>query len=577
MNSDPEQEILNDYIREVEILLNSKYSPEKSREFTKKYLQNLLDSAQLDESVDVSLPNNKPLEQLSAYEARDMILNKKLSLKELLDKYHQQKLLNKNENNSLTWSFYTEPSQSAIKLDKIDPIELKEKYPLAGYIFSVKECLAVKNSPATCGININLDRIHLQDPETIQLIKKKGGLITSKGNVPQFLLSIESNNSIYGITTHPMDSTRSAGGSSGGEAVNIVQGFANVSIGTDIAGSIRIPALFCGISGFKPTTRRVSNDCITYMFERRFGSENIPAKIKNPHELQVILPNMIGPLAKNAHDLEAVMKVLSEVQTFDYTIPPLPWRSNISFKKRIGVIRKMDFFLPSKVATRALNETEAKLERQGYEIIDMDVEDILQELTYWLYVLYNKNPYIWNVVTGKLNINEKLFPMYEFAKKMHTFPHWLIKIFRYFEPLESRKRFFLTTFLDSFKVNQSEIFAGFANCYKKFYQKMNDLDISAVLTIGLPLPAIKLMSSNFIMVMVCYLFIFNCMKMPAGVTSVTTVREDEQFYESQYNDVITEKSNETMQGSKGLSIGVQVAARCFDDEIVIEILKDIEK
>ena len=173
---------------------------------------------------------------------------------------------------------YEEPVKAACKIDQeILEIESREeileKYPLLGCVMSIKECIYMKNCPNTGGLHINLNRVATQEPRTIQKLREKGAVLTCRGNVPQFLMSMESNNSIYGLTKNPFDNSRTAGGSSGGEAVNIVQGFANIAIGSDLAGSVRIPALFCGLTGFKPSNNRVSSHCMGFMFERRFGSD----------------------------------------------------------------------------------------------------------------------------------------------------------------------------------------------------------------------------------------------------------------------------------------------------------------
>ena len=101
----------------------------------------------------------------------------------------------------------------------------------------------------------------------IKHIIKRGGLFVSKGNVPQALFSLESFNHVYGEARNPYDIRRVPGGSSGGEAALVRLGLVNAAIGSDIAGSLRIPALFCGICTLKPTALRLPLSSMTQFFE----------------------------------------------------------------------------------------------------------------------------------------------------------------------------------------------------------------------------------------------------------------------------------------------------------------------
>src|SRR5690606_15576827 len=97
------------------------------------------------------------------------------------------------------------------------------------------------------------------DAVLVAELRRQGAVILGKTNVPQLLLAQETENEVYGVTSNPWDTDRVPGGSSGGEAAAIAAGMSPMGIGTDIGGSIRIPAHFCGIAGLKPTMDRWSN------------------------------------------------------------------------------------------------------------------------------------------------------------------------------------------------------------------------------------------------------------------------------------------------------------------------------
>lgn len=580
MQRKSDSELLEQYITEANALIQKKFDPVSSRNFTKRYLEEQVYGIDLDR-VDQNLPSGKSLSDIKAYELQELIVSGKLKYEELVKKFHKRKQEMGNKNNALTWSFYDEPIEIARECDKLisrekNESKVLEEKPLLGYVLSVKDSIYLKDCPSTCGIFINLDRVPTRDPETWSKMKQLGAVVTSRGNIPQFLLSMESNNYIYGLTTHPQDPTRTAGGSSGGDGVLVAQGIVTVAIGTDTAGSVRIPSAFLGLYGFKPTTHRVSSDSHTMMFERNFGSDRFPCTVKNEADLQLKIAPELGPLARCVEDIDRVMQGLVSDQSFDPMMPPLPWRRNVKFKKRLGVFRKTSFFEPCASSTRGLNETISRLEKIGYEFVELDIDDIVQKLIYWGLVVYNKSPYIWDAVTGKTWIREKVFPMYEMSKKAHSSPNWLLRMIKYFKG-DTRAGRMMTGFFDAQTENVFNVENGFANLYKELNEKLTAADLSGIISIALPLPAIKMMSSNHIFFSVCYLFIYNFLRMPAGVCPVTKVREDEQFYESAHDDEMTRQCKLTMEGSKGLPIGVQVAARPFDDEVVVELMRDIER
>ena len=126
-------------------------------------------------------------------------------------------------------------------------------------------------------------------------------IITTKGNIPQGLFSMESFNHIFGEARNPYDITRTPGGSSGGDGALVRLGLVNAALGSDIGGSLRIPALYNGICTLKPTALRVSQEIITEFFELTEWGKS------GPDFLSLLLPTA-GPMTRNVHDLELLMK-----------------------------------------------------------------------------------------------------------------------------------------------------------------------------------------------------------------------------------------------------------------------------
>ena len=164
--------------------------------------------------------------------------------------------------------------------------------PLHGVPMTCKESFDVAGLPTTFGSPLLKYNVASEDELAIQRLKAAGAVIFGKTNVPIWLMDFQSYNVLYGTTNNPWDLKRTPGGSSGGSAAALASGMTALEIGSDIGGSVRNPAHFCGVFGHKPT----------------WGL--LPAR---GHSLPGILRELdlavIGPLARSAADLELSVQV----------------------------------------------------------------------------------------------------------------------------------------------------------------------------------------------------------------------------------------------------------------------------
>src|SRR5689334_13389692 len=128
-----------------------------------------------------------------------------------------------------------------------------EDRPLLGVPVTVKESYNVAGLPTTWGMPPYRDFVPAEDAVPVSRVKAAGAVVLGKTNVPLGLQDIQSFNEIYGATTNPWDHDRTPGGSSGGSAAALASGFGALSLGSDLAGSLRTPAHFCGVHAHKPT------------------------------------------------------------------------------------------------------------------------------------------------------------------------------------------------------------------------------------------------------------------------------------------------------------------------------------
>src|SRR5262245_6583487 len=130
--------------------------------------------------------------------------------------------------------------------------------PLHGVPVTIKEAFAYRGSPNTWGLP---ELQHAMSPRTavaVERLESSGAIVVGKTNVPAMLADWQTYNSIHGTTNNPWDLTRTPGGSTGGGAAAVAAGLGALTIGSDLSGSIRIPASFCGVFGHKPSLNLVS-------------------------------------------------------------------------------------------------------------------------------------------------------------------------------------------------------------------------------------------------------------------------------------------------------------------------------
>ncbi|SEF36318.1 amidase [Amycolatopsis pretoriensis] len=172
-----------------------------------------------------------------------------------------------------------------------------ENRPLLGVPVTVKESYDVAGLPTTWGMPQYRDHLPAEDAVQVSRLKAAGAVVLGKTNVPLGLQDIQSFNELYGTTTNPWDRGRTSGGSSGGSAAALAAGFGALSIGSDIAGSLRTPAHFCGVYAHKPTLGLAAT--------RGMVAPSEPAL---PVDLDLAV---VGPMARTARDLALLLDVMA--------------------------------------------------------------------------------------------------------------------------------------------------------------------------------------------------------------------------------------------------------------------------
>ncbi len=168
--------------------------------------------------------------------------------------------------------------------------------PLCGLPMTIKDTLDVAGMPASSGVE-GLRRRLAEDAVAVGQVRQAGAVIWGKTNVPVMAADWQSFNSLYGATNNPWDVPRTPGGSSGGAAAALAAGITALEVGSDIGGSLRVPASFCGVFSHKPTWGLVSQ------------RGHVPPTPGTHAERDL---NVIGPMARSARDLRLLLSVMTE-------------------------------------------------------------------------------------------------------------------------------------------------------------------------------------------------------------------------------------------------------------------------
>ena len=185
--------------------------------------------------------------------------------------------------------------------------------PLHGVPVTLKECFWMKGVPSTVNFKFFKDFIAPRDAVLVSRIRESGAIIIGKTNVPRSLMDFQVSGDLYPEGKNPYNTDYTPGGSTGGGAAALAAGFSPLETGSDIGGSVRLPAAFCGLFGLKPTDRTVPLD----------GNMPIPRQAKSflVHMAQA------GPLARDIEGLELLWRLIVGPHESDRNIPRIEWKA----------------------------------------------------------------------------------------------------------------------------------------------------------------------------------------------------------------------------------------------------------
>jgi amidase len=236
------------------------------------------------------------------------------------------------------------------------PITVKDSFDIAGMATRVG-CPSRPDTPAAA------------DATVVARLRRQGAVILGRTNTPEMLASYDTDNPLTGRTCNPWNRTRTPGGSSGGEAAAIAAYCSPGGIGSDGGGSIRIPAHFCGIAGFKPTPGRIPGTGHTPLLGHPAG-----------------LLTAVGPMARNAKDLRLLFSALAGYEAQDPFSVPVPLREPRLGQMRIGVWDQFYNVPVQAEIKQAVARAAATLEAQSFTVEAFEPQGIERAPNVWAFL-----------------------------------------------------------------------------------------------------------------------------------------------------------------------------------------------
>jgi amidase len=183
--------------------------------------------------------------------------------------------------------------------------------PLHGVPMTIKDALETAGLRTTGGYPPLADYVPSRDAPAVARLRSAGAILLGKTNVPPLSADYRADNPIFGRTNNPWDVERTPGGSTGGGAAAVAAGLSAFDVGSDLAGSVRTPAHFCGLFALKATEGRIPN------------AGHIPEPPGLPRAVRHM--NVLGPLARSVEDLALLTKILGGPTPDEPDVPPVPW------------------------------------------------------------------------------------------------------------------------------------------------------------------------------------------------------------------------------------------------------------
>lgn len=452
--------------------------------------------------------------------------------------------------------------------------DLVRDRPLLGVPISIKDCIDIAGHDTTLAFASRVGKPVERSASIVRLLQDAGAIIIAKTTVPTALFSVDTDSKLFGTTSNPYSAAHGVGASTGGGAAMVACGGSKVEIGSDVAGSVRFPAHFCGVWSLK-------------------GSAGRWPVLGNQSSMMGVeaVPTLTGPLAQRLEDLEEVYKRVIDMKPweYDYECVPIPWRPvNLQEEGRRlkwGIVWEDGVIPPSPACRRALSTVADSLREQGHEVVDLTPPNISEflEIGYQL-AFGDAGQQIRDSLVPKETVNPALASFLDLINLPRLFKKLLASFYSAKDPIYAN---LLNVMHPKTIAEERALIVKRDQFRAEWHEQWSKEGLDFILTVPAPFPAVKhgeglkasLMTAS-------YAFLFNLLDYSAGIIPVTKVDKSldalpadfisSPEYAAMNNICKTSYSVYDAESMHGLPIGVQIVGRRLEEEKVLEGMKVIQ-
>ncbi|TWU70433.1 hypothetical protein ED733_000306 [Metarhizium rileyi] len=398
--------------------------------------------------------------------------------------------------------------------------------PLHGLPVSLKDNFNLRGLDATVGFASHVGDAAKADSTLAQLLEKAGAVFYVKTNTPTAMMIAESVNNVFGRTVNPLNRKTTSGGSSGGESALLAMKGSPLGVGSDIGGSLRIPAACTGIFTLRPSSGR---------FPVRNTRSGMPG--------QEAVQSVNGPMARTLDDIAMYTETVVGGQPWllDPRCLPIPWRDvKLPNKLKVAVMWHDNMVRPTPPVTRALGDVVSRLRAAGHQVVDWDPVDQREGLALLGRMF---------VADGGTAIRKQLertgepwrpeMEQYRIAKELSTYEMWNLQLER----------------------------VDFQN---RYLDRWNRAGIDAILCPTIPFNTVKNGSFKHVGYTGVYNVLdYSCLSFPTGLSVDKRVDRIQEPYQPLGSDCEAINADYDAETMHGLPISLQLVARRLEEEKVL--------
>lgn len=440
--------------------------------------------------------------------------------------------------------------------------------PLHGVPITVKDCFAMEGTQITLGIPGYSRGPATEDSPLVARLRAAGAIVLGKSNVPQAMLMHECDNPLFGRTNHPDTTSRSPGGSTGGEAALVAAQASPLGLASDMGGSTRQPAAACGVLGFKPSTGRLT----------MLGSERAMPGMK----AIAIQP---GPIARSMDDVRLAMRVLaSGPSERDETLRPWPVERLESIRGlRIACWTDDGVFRPSIGMARAVSESAQALRDRGATVIEVEPSNLREMMRIYLGIVSSDAM----ATLRRLISTGPIEPQLGRQIRLARLPRWLRQLSKPALRLCGQEHLAdLLGWTGRRTVSQYwQLTLAAEEFRKQFWEDLSGAaggPVDATLSPPYGLCAPRHVTAVHLLSAASHAFLANLLDAPAGVVPWGRVSAADEEAEAHLRS--TNKWNleqrfalQNARGSTGLPLAVEVMAPWGQDDVALDVMEVVDQ